>query len=135
MTNNKRLTDGDLLAITERTGKATPGEWYYEIDGDLYSTETSEPIMRAVEDSSGIIYVNINEDDKAFIAHAREDIPKILTEIDRLCIENEGMRNVIRNIDALIDEHRLVNSRSADGMADEIIELISELERKVGEMI
>lgn len=44
------------------------------------------------------------------------------------------MRDTFRNIDALIDEHRLVEEYSADELADGILELITELERKVGEI-
>ncbi len=89
-----------------------------------------------------------------------EDIPKLLNEIDRLetvlngdglltlpeqlehareeikrldNINNE-MRVTFRLIDAVIDSHRLVETMSADELADEIIKLISELERKVGEI-
>lgn len=53
--------------------------------------------------------------------------------VDDATLKEIYMRDTLINIDALIDEHRLVNSRSADGLADEIIEMISELERKVGD--
>lgn len=80
----KRLSNEELKAIRERAEKATEGKWYYEIDGDLYSEKTRERDVYPYLTAESIPYINVSKEDAAFIVHAREDIPKLLAEIERL---------------------------------------------------
>lgn len=121
------MENKELAEIRKRVDMATEGPWevYKYTKTDVITEEKLIAIGGVGKD---------DENNARFIANARQDIPKLLAEFDRMRSEIEVMRNTFRNIDALIDEHRLAKSRSADGLADEVIELISELERKVGEL-
>lgn len=74
---SKRLTDEELQAIREREAKATAGEWrFVPINDSLEYFVVGEDGNEAV--ASGVFMLN----DAAFIAHARQDIPKLLAEIE-----------------------------------------------------
>lgn len=176
---NKRLTDENLTQIKERTGKATEGKWRHTLTTPEYDTYF---IGSSNVDGTFTPIGNINgEADATFIAHAREDIPKLLAEIEYLRgrqaelleynrmyladikrmsaeVERLNMRlkqaeeileldtdiidkleyydNAIRNLDALADSvrYRLGSHENAEDVADEIVGIISELERKVGDI-
>ncbi len=74
----KRLTSKELDAIRNRAEKATDNYWYHSegiyvltnITGDLY--EWDGDVVAECE----------KEDDAEFIAHAREDIPKLMSELE-----------------------------------------------------
>ena len=74
----KRL---EIEAIRQRAEKATEGPWYYIDFGDgraISSEATEEEVCMPITDY-----------DADFIAHAREDIPALLAEVEQLRIENE----------------------------------------------
>jgi hypothetical protein len=72
----------ELQAIKERCEKATPGPW--EIDENLLvSHNFDENYCEYVSD-------NWDKDNAEFIAHAREDIPLLLVEINGLTAELES---------------------------------------------
>lgn len=66
--------------IRAREQAATPGKWY-EDGWALWDDESDEYV--ALHDTSA---------DAQFIAHAREDIPYLLSEVDRLTSEIEQYR-------------------------------------------
>lgn len=68
----KRITDEELAAIRERAEKATEGPWECVKSPFIKTPKRSFVI-------NGTAY-----DDTIFIAHAREDIPKLLAEIEYL---------------------------------------------------
>lgn len=80
--NEKRLmiTDPDLKAIRNRCNLATPGPWksYVERREEMIG---SDFIMTGNED---IYLTGATAADQDFIAHARQDIPLLLNEIERL---------------------------------------------------
>lgn len=79
---NKRLTDENLTQIKERTEKATEGKWRHTLTTPEYDTYF---IGSSNVDGTFTPIGNINgEVDATFIAHAREDIPKLLAEIEYL---------------------------------------------------
>jgi hypothetical protein len=66
------MTPEQLAAIKARADAATPGPWesattgvWSDIEGDLWVADTS------------------HDYDAAFIAHAREDVPALLAEVDK----------------------------------------------------
>ncbi|WP_338461658.1 hypothetical protein V5G20_18060 [Brevibacillus borstelensis] len=77
------ITQKELVAIRERAERATPGPWALD-----YDDESRRPCVEAVTVPSwggGVIVADCAHDvDAEFITHAREDIPKLLAEIERL---------------------------------------------------
>src|SRR5690625_388447 len=71
----KRLSKADLTAIRERAEKATEGEWRI--------ADTTEGAW--LLDGNDLIIAGTFEriEDAVFSKHARQDIPKLLAEIDR----------------------------------------------------
>lgn len=79
--DNELLTDAELLEIKARCDQATPQPWKAFIESrDVFSG--SDFIQTGGED----IYLNVGTSvaDYEFIAHARQDIPKLIAEVERL---------------------------------------------------
>lgn len=87
MTANDKESSGilDLDAIRQRAARATPGPWKSYIEGRDH-TSGSNFIMSTGED---IELLGATEADQDFIANARQDIPLLLAEIDRLRVANK----------------------------------------------
>ncbi|MEK4170995.1 hypothetical protein MHI22_05405 [Lysinibacillus sp. FSL L8-0312] len=62
-------------AIKERVAKATSGPWYSSPDGTVYLKHTQD-----VAD----VWTDNKELDAAFIANARDDVPALVAEVERL---------------------------------------------------
>jgi hypothetical protein len=78
------MTEDELKAIRERADKATPGPWIDFIDTDGYLS---------VRDYTNIAICDFGDlegtegwdhDDAEFVAHARQDIPALVKEVERL---------------------------------------------------
>jgi hypothetical protein len=78
------MTDEELKVIRERCEKATPGPW--RADGRYIETIEGAEEEMAIYDEGGH-----DELDAEFIAHAREDVPRLLEEIERL---REGLKKL-----------------------------------------
>lgn len=84
------LDDADLTAIETRVAAATPGPWWSWVEGrDGVAGDTF--IGRGHEEQrSDDLYLSTGESnavtdaDHDFIAHARQDVPRLLTEVRRL---------------------------------------------------
>jgi hypothetical protein len=74
------LSDDHLEEIKERCVKATPGPWKSYVEG-REEMSGSDFIMTAGED---IYLTGATVANQDFIAHAREDIPKLVGEVERL---------------------------------------------------
>lgn len=74
------MTELELVAIEERVAAATGGPWTSVIEGrDQFGG--SSVIITAGED----LYLNGGTAaDQDFVAHARQDVPRLLAEIRRL---------------------------------------------------
>ncbi len=87
------LTPEELKAIRERAEKATAGEWNIRTTDygsmDIYA-DSLECIAGGTE--TGAIY---EENNAAFIAHSREDIPALLTHIQELEAKLSRARELI----------------------------------------
>lgn len=87
------MTDETLKAIEERANKATPGPWTAE-PSDPNGWSDEEPHCDGIHtESGGWRNAIVTTDggvygprmpDADFIAHAREDVPKLLGEVRRL---------------------------------------------------
>ncbi len=76
------MSDLDLPAIAARTDAATPGPWS--------STATYPHLVMQPDDDGWMISFNLAGkmvEDAAFVAHAREDVPALLAEVQRLRAE------------------------------------------------
>jgi hypothetical protein len=79
-TDHPSLTQDEINEIRLRCERATPAPWKSYIEG-REQMSGSNFIMTGGED---IYLTGATEDDQDFIAHARQDIPRLLAEIDRL---------------------------------------------------
>lgn len=77
------MTREELERIRERVENATRGPWRATGDGGitfpLGNSGSYAPIVSFAEDEAFIV-----EDDAEFAAHAREDVPSLLAEVERL---------------------------------------------------
>lgn len=79
------MTDRELEQIRLRCEAASPGPWRASIEGRDHQSGSSF-IMRG-EGASRLDDIELSgatDADYDFIAHSRQDIPKLLAEIDRL---------------------------------------------------
>lgn len=85
------LTKEELAANRERADKATPGPWIIDrVNGVIWSADG-----RRVFEIGGYE----EPDDHEFFAHAREDIPRLLAEIERLQSVIRGVRSIANEFD------------------------------------
>lgn len=79
------MTDEELAEIEARCKRATPGPWRSMIEGRDHMSGSSfimtGPLSARGED---IELTGATNDDQDFIAHARQDVPRLLAEIKRL---------------------------------------------------
>ena len=90
------MTDKELADIRERLEKATPGPWEHT-HKDCKHFMSSDFVDRKGDDIGvGLVTSDINQDnadlyatdaDMEFIAHARQDVPILLAEVERLQAE------------------------------------------------
>jgi hypothetical protein len=85
MTDAKSLSQDELREIAARCVRATAGPWKSYIE-TREQMSGSDFIMTAGED---IYLTGASTDDQDFIAHARQDIPRLIAEITRLPAEIE----------------------------------------------
>jgi hypothetical protein len=80
----KLLSDDDLASIRKRCAEATPGPWISYVEGRDHTSGESV-IVRGESGSEPDLYViGATTVDQDFIAHARDDIPLLLDEVERL---------------------------------------------------
>jgi hypothetical protein len=82
---DKPITEKELDEIEARSRAATPGPWRSYIEGRDH-TSGSDFIMTGPDSSRGpdIEVTGGTPADQDFIAHARQDVPKLLAEVRRL---------------------------------------------------
>ena len=80
MTNLTHLTDEKLEDIKQRYKRTTPGPWKSFIEGR--DCESGSSFIRTAKED---IYLSgATTEDQDFIANARQDIPDLIAEIERL---------------------------------------------------
>lgn len=81
----------ELAVIKERAEKATEGPWYVDnYDGSVRG-----------DDNKFICSQNFEDSDAEFIAHARQDVPKLVVEVERLQAQEHFAEYAIRQNKAL----------------------------------
>ncbi len=79
------MSDLDLDAIRARADAATPGPWDCERPNQAYRIyELSSQSPQGLNETLAEISGYNASDDSEFIAHAREDVPALVAEVDRL---------------------------------------------------
>ncbi len=80
----KPLSKEYLASVRKRCNLATPGPWISYVEGRDHTSGDSV-IVRGENGGEEDLYVyGATAEDQDFIAHAREDIPYLLDEIERL---------------------------------------------------
>ncbi len=75
------MSAADLKAIRERVAAASNGPWRQEYGWNNGGMATG---YFYIPEHNGGAKVEMLADDTAFIAHAREDVPALLADVDRL---------------------------------------------------
>ncbi|MED4172619.1 hypothetical protein P4631_09240 [Halalkalibacterium halodurans] len=80
-----RLTDRELAEIKRRAERACSGPWsVYKADDICENCEDTLEVVQPEVFLSPIVAKLKTEADAEFIAHAREDIPRLIAEVERL---------------------------------------------------
>lgn len=107
------LTEERIAEIRGREKAATQGPWRAKceiLEADECGNATAEMTYVSTNDKGiCILYGRGHDDantqeDAAFIAHAREDIPALLDEVERLRAENEKLKEIAWNGIQLMDK-------------------------------
>ncbi|WP_456310866.1 hypothetical protein [Serratia proteamaculans] len=79
------ISDEELFLIKERCEKTSKGPWISYVEGRDHSSG-SNFIMTGGENNRGedIELVGATIEDQEFMAHAKQDIPRLINEIERL---------------------------------------------------
>ena len=85
MTHKMSITNDELHAMRVRCDAATPGPWKSYVEGRDH-TSGSSFIMTGEGGSRGpdIELSGATSPDQDFIAHARQDVPRLIAELERL---------------------------------------------------
>ena len=85
---NDEISEAELAAMAARIDATTPGPWtsYFEgrdhTSGDSFIRTATQDIYISAEDYAGGGGHFLADQD--FIAHARQDMPKLIAEVQRL---------------------------------------------------
>lgn len=113
MTNSNKALD--LEPIQARCEAATPGPWGYHHEvNEVYSEQCDdESSFQMAWFAYGTVYRRMKrrEHDGNFIAHAREDIPALIAEVERL---RDGLRRYDRELSKALEQVKaLTNERNS----------------------
>lgn len=98
------MTPEQLQAIKDRADKATVGPWRLDLwDGLLISEVTKGVVLKA---GQGRVVKGASEDIK-FIAHAREDIPALVAEVE---LQKANAEQYLRDNVELHNENLILNN-------------------------
>lgn len=98
------MTPFDLEAIEARAHAATPGPWSETDDtGTVIVCDCTESPTVFAPDADPAVYGGNDRSDFRFIAHARCDIPALLTEVRRLQTENRLLEADRDNLRVRVD--------------------------------
>lgn len=116
------MTGIDIDAIRARAEAATLGPWFqgreghrYESERDVYSHR--EPEVNESHDIASSVWSSA---DAEFIAHAREDVPALLDEVERLRTERDAHRTMKDTYRIERDEARLSLMLNEEGYHAEL---------------
>jgi hypothetical protein len=100
----RMVTARELQAIKARAARATPGPWQLHVRGTSTTIEAQDGkkwIAQALLGTYGIGNVEANA---AFLAHARDDIPTLVAEVERQRAEHAALAEQLRQTTAARDD-------------------------------
>lgn len=97
------MTEEELKAIEARANAATPAPWHYD---PVWGRARGESISC------------MTEEDGEFCAHAREDVPKLIAEVERLREDVFDAGALVERKDAEIARLNTRNKAMAGALAD-----------------
>ncbi|MCS5499840.1 hypothetical protein NY607_01815 [Lysinibacillus sp. A4] len=116
------MNQEQLNAIKDRMSKATPGPWKV-----AYDTDDRDHVVDIWFDGEDNGYAEIHDngfgnapDNAKFISHAREDVPALVAEIERLREALEFYADEKNHIAPIFDEHGQYNGSKVDKDGGEI---------------
>jgi len=82
----EEMSDEKLIEIKRRSEAARPGPWKSYIEGRDHESGSNFVMVPNESSKTSVLEFSgqVSEADQDFIAHAREDIPALLAEIERL---------------------------------------------------
>lgn len=85
MTANEGLSIGEISEIQDRCNRASRGPWKSMVEGRDHSSGSSFIITGPSEQRGPDIELSgATIEDQDFVAHARQDVPRLLEEVRRL---------------------------------------------------
>ncbi|HZJ22669.1 MAG TPA: hypothetical protein VFD54_05120 [Anaerolineales bacterium] len=78
------MTEEQLLEIEKRYKATTSGQWFASIEGRDHTSGESVILRGENKRETDLYLIGGTIEDYDFIAHARQDIPTLITEIRRL---------------------------------------------------
>lgn len=81
---NERLTADELREIKRRCAAARPGPWISFVEGRDHESGSDFIRVGMDDDDDDIEPIGATVEDQDFIAHARQDVPKLIEEIEHL---------------------------------------------------
>lgn len=122
------ITDERLKEIKARAEAATPGPWnsWAVVDG-IPHNHVASPTEEIAELDNGEYIENPNMDaDAKFIAHARQDVPDLIAEVERL---EAKLKNVTEGVVGRMPseyaaQHKLAAIRKKAEPIDDVLENI-----------
>ncbi len=82
------MTDEELEAIERRCAAARPGPWTSFVEGrDFFGGSNMIRVTDDDDSQPDIEPLGATVEDQDFIAHARQDVPRLLAEVRRLRAE------------------------------------------------
>lgn len=91
--SNAKITQDELQAIKERLkAVGNYGEWMIESD------EEGRVNQAKVVADTYTVAIELDEQDAEFIAHARQDIPRLVAEVERLQNDNSQYYDKIKRL-------------------------------------
>lgn len=88
----RALSESDLAEIRGRCDQATPGPWVSYVEGRDHTSGSSFIMTGTAETQSQDIELSgATVADQDFVANARQDVPRLIEEIERLKRIVEGV--------------------------------------------
>lgn len=108
------LTDERLREIRERHARSTPETWYVGIPDIAFCECQIVAPCRNVWAGEGTDVTKpcagLSPQDAEFVAHAHQDIPALLAELERLRCENDALKDAARRTNEVLrHQHAEVN--------------------------
>lgn len=92
-----RMTPERLQAIKQRCQRATDGPWEVEGRGGVYMNGRRDAYIVVQRKTGRCLHAPTwTFDDAMFVAHAREDVPALVAEVERLWKENRRLHQEIQ---------------------------------------